>query len=419
MVIFRRRGSRSDVDHRFARLVDKHVGSAMVRAASWFRSNTPSARRPPPAEIGRILLIKFHGIGNIVMLLPSLRALARRYPEAEIDFLSLATNREILSDTGELSKTILLDAATPLRFFFSVVRTLPTIRARRYDLAVDFEQFARVSAILAALSGARIRVGFDTPGQSREGLYTVPVAYREHLHMSRLFLRLSEAAGADIPGLEAEKFDRRIELMPSHYVESRAVEAAAGADPGTPLVVMHPGSGGNLPLRRWPAERFGALARLFEERLGARVVLSGGPHEAALAERVAAASGGRAMNAAGRLSVKGLAALCERAEWVVSNDTSTIHVASAMGTPVVGLYGPNTPFLYGPVGADDILFYKAPECSPCLTNESLKLSNCVDARCMEAIGVEEVFESVCGKFFDAEGSLFPRFKKDRGIGGVS
>jgi ADP-heptose:LPS heptosyltransferase len=106
-----------------------------------------------------------------------------------------------------------------------------------------------------------------------------------------------------------------------------------------------------------------------------------------------------AANIAGRLTLRGFAALCEAAPFVVSNDTAAVHIASAMGTRVVGLYGPNTPLLYGPMGDEDLVFYPEPPCSPCLCNITSKLSDCREARCMEATTVDAVFDAIRKKYF--------------------
>jgi ADP-heptose:LPS heptosyltransferase len=94
------------------------------------------------------------------------------------------------------------------------------------------------------------------------------------------------------------------------------------------------------------------------------------------------------------------------AAFVVSNDTATVHIASAMGTPVVGLYGPNTPFLYGPLGDNDLVFYSELPCSPCLCNITSKLSDCRKAVCMESITVDAVFDGIRARFFEG-GSAAP------------
>jgi ADP-heptose:LPS heptosyltransferase len=98
---------------------------------------------------------------------------------------------------------------------------------------------------------------------------------------------------------------------------------------------------------------------------------------------------------------------------MISSDTAPVHIASAMGAPVVGLYGPNTPFLYGPSGDNNLVFYHQIPCSPCLTNTNRKLSKCSFARCMDGITVGEVAAGIEMKYFGRGGELKAAFKKSR------
>ena len=378
---------KSDSDLRFARSVDRRLGSLLVRllAAPGF-----SRGSAPAGEPRRILLIKFHGIGNIVMLLPSLRAIRSRYRAAEIDLVTFSSNREVCACLADVDRTHLLDGESLATFVRSAAGLLPLLRSRRYDLVVDFEQFALASAVLAALTGAPRRVGFATPSGPRGRAFTSPVEYLESGHMSRIFLEVAQRAGAAL--------DTRTPLPPlpsrDGEEELRSWAGRSGIGERDTVVVLHPGSSPNLTLRRWPAERFAELADRLGAAFDARIVVTGEAQERGLADSVARGMRSQARVAAGELGFTAFAALCRRASLVVSNDTSAVHVASAVGTPVAGLYGPNTPFLYGPTGGRDLVFYHPLPCSPCLTNDNAKVSNCRRARCMELITVDEVFEAV-------------------------
>ncbi|TAL16649.1 glycosyltransferase family 9 protein [bacterium] len=404
-----------DSELRFARFLDSLLGNLLLRTAPLLLPS-PKKARPVADEVKNILLIKFHGIGNIVMILPALRALRKRFPGARIDFLTLDTNKGILAGTKGLHESHFLASDTIVDFLFSMKKTLPVLKAANYDLIIDFEQFANISTLISALLGAPERVGFAAHGPSRVKVYTKAVPYEETAHMWRIFMRLAETAGAS-----PDNPEREIDLTDSHMAEAAALEKEAGISPSDVMVVMHPGSSSNLPIRRWPSERFGYLsAQLFRE-FGAKTLVTGIPGEKSIIDDVVAASESTAFNAAGKLSVKGLAALCRRAELVVSNDTATVHIASAMGTPVVGLFGPNTPFLYGPVGKSDVVFYTKPHCSPCLTNTNRKLSGCRKPDCMLAIEPETVFSAIKREYFPSGKLISGPFKKNRDLttGGAS
>ena len=107
----------------------------------------------------------------------------------------------------------------------------------------------------------------------------------------------------------------------------------------------------------------------------------------------------RSINAVNRLNLKELAVLIEQCRFFISNDTAPVHIASAMKTPVVAFYGPNTPYLYGPRGKNDLVFYKDLFCSPCITNYNAKIHKCDHSTCMKTITVEEVLEGIEKKYF--------------------
>jgi ADP-heptose:LPS heptosyltransferase len=301
--------------------------------------------------------------------------------------VTLARNRELLEGVDDLDEVLLVED----RNLFAILRTylgaLRKARAALPDLVVDFEQFARASAIFAFLSGAPHTIGLDTPGHGRGRMFHARVPYDDAIHTSETFLGLARAAGVAAKSYEP--------LPPPTFEADRAAADGllreAGAGDG-PVFVFHPGSGDNFLGRRWAARNFARLADHLLERNGGIVVVTGSASEAPLAEevRAGAARRDRIVSAAGRLGVRALAALCGRAALVVSNDTSPVHLASAMGRPVLGLYGPNTPVLYGPLSPGSVAFYHRTPCSPCLTNFNYKTSFCRMPVCIRTITVEEV-----------------------------
>lgn len=383
-----------------AKAIDRYVGIFVCYVLVALREvREYVAPREDLVEAKSILLIKFWGLGNIVLLLPVVRLLRTRYPKARITFVSLSRNRDILDACPHLDRRIYVNDRNVFTLLWTLVAAVFRAGGTRPDLAIDFEQFARSSTILAVLARAKQVVGLATPGQGRAVLYHKRVRYDDRQHMGQTYLDLARAAGV------AERVYRP-EPMPvgdAHREEARAFLGEAGRGPEDgPLVLFHPGSGDNFAGRRWPSESFAALADRLVAEEGARVVVSGGSAEKGLVREVigAVSRKDRVLDAAGRLSVLGLAALIERCAFVVTNDTAPVHMASSLGVPVFAFYGPNTPRLYGPLSRDSFAFFRALPCSPCLTNMNYKTSHCRMPVCIRDIGVDEVADRV--KTFLAE-----------------
>lgn len=358
------------------------------------RATTPPRGTTPVPSPRRILGIKFYGLGNAVMLIPVLTAVRERFPDVELDFLTLAGNASLLERSGVVSRALTVDTATLPRFAASLWRTVRALRARRYDVVLDFEQFVKISTILAWASGAPERIGFNTDGQRRGFMYTTRVVYTDSDHMTGIYARLLRPLGIGGP-LPVPPFA----TAPQDRAAVRAFLQQAAVPPDHfPLVVVHLGIGDNfyrIPLKRWDPSNFAAVADGLAGRWGAAVVFTGrGAEERALIAQVRAQMRHAALDACDRFTVPELAALLERAHFVVANDTSVMHLASLVGTPVVAVFGPTAPLHYGPRGDRNLVFYRDLYCSPCLTNYNLKVSRCLDPVCMRSIGAPEVLEAI-------------------------
>lgn len=341
--------------------------------------------RTPAAveQVRHVLIVKFWGLGNWALLRPIVRDVRSRYPSARVTIATLAGNAPLARDLAD--DLLLVRTDSVLRTLRDLAGAVRRLRRDPPDLALDFEQFARSGALLARLGRAAQRVGFRTGTRSRDGLYTVTVPFRGDAHAARSFRDLAEAGGLTPAPYEPGA------LRPTPAGEAGvAAHVAAG-----PYVVLHPGSGDNFPGRRWSVAGFAAAGRLAMS-LGRHVLVTGGPGEVALAERTAAAVGEGACSLAGELSIEELVALLARADALVSNDTGPVHIASQLDTPVLAIYGPNTPVLYGPLSRNSRAFYRELPCSPCITVANYRSSRCRIFTCMAAIPVGEVVHHLRG-----------------------
>jgi lipopolysaccharide heptosyltransferase I len=295
----------------------------------------------------RLLVVRLGSLGDLVHTLPAVAALRRTFPTATIDWLVDASHREFLELVPAVSSLIVLRDRTA-RAWLDVRGQL---RARGYDVAVDFQGLLK-SAALARLSGARRVVGFDV-GSLRERtaapFYTERVEAGEGQHVIEKNLRLARALG-----VEAGPYE-----FPLAAVESPAIDAVL-ADANAPLALINPGAA--WPNKRWPPDRFADVAAHLRQRHGLAPLVLWGPGERDIADAIRARSNGAAV-VAPATGLADLVAAARAARVIVSGDTGPLHIAAAVGVPAVALFGPTNPARNGPWDTDDISIGRYASCS--------------------------------------------------------
>jgi ADP-heptose:LPS heptosyltransferase len=367
-------------------------------------ATTPPLPGAPPLRPRRVLCIKTYGLGNIAMILSVISALRREIPEVEVDFLTLPENRSLLELSGLVHRVLAVDTSSYGSLAKSLLVNIRDIITRRYDVVIDFEQFVKLSAIIAFLSGAPHRFGFNTDGQRRGWLYTTRIVYTDSEHMSQTFMRLLRPLQIDTsPGEINFATGPEAEEAVQALLDEHGVARDAG-----PLIIVHVGSGPNfydVPLKRWPIQYFAELADALAERHGATLLFTGkGEEEHALVHEAMRLMRGPAIDACDRLDISGLLALLRRADLTVCNDTSVVHLAVALRSPVAVLFGPTDPLQYGPPKPEDLILYQDLYCSPCLTNYNLKVSYCANPVCIRSIPVERALAAIEEKYFGENAS---------------
>jgi lipopolysaccharide heptosyltransferase I len=282
----------------------------------------------------RILIVKLGSIGDIVHTLPSLAAIRRALPNAEISWVVERRSAEILRDNPLLDRLIEVDTKALRRGLVSgeTLRAprqqLRQLRASAFDLALDFQGLLK-SASIARLSGARRIFGFSRSRFLLSRTIVVP----KQTHVIRKGLGLVRGAlDIAVPG-EASQFEFPLAVNPSH--DSEAHQAAS--ETGGNYAILNPGGG--WPTKLWSAERFGSLADQLWLHHGLRSLVTHGPDEGELAQTVLRASTSNKARAVS-LSLKGFYALAKNARVYIGGDTGPTHLAIAAGAPIVGLFGP-------------------------------------------------------------------------------
>jgi ADP-heptose:LPS heptosyltransferase len=348
------------LDVKWMRWVDNQVGNLACNVLAAAKRVTGPFQTPRP-HVRKIAVMKFFGIGSIVVGSPSLVALREAYPDAEIHFVSFKSNREILEILGLADRHWFVDNSSPKAFVASTLALTKALRDEKFDLVIDFEFFAKFPLVLSGLAGIPKKAGFYlTLEPWRRTLLDVPGSYNHYYHTKDIFLSLVYLlTTGDLYYLDFESFRAKYEY-PQVDVgdEARAAVArlleARGRE-GRRVVVINPNTSPDLApeVRKWPEPRYAELARrILEESPDTFVVFIGAKSEKPYVDRVASAVGSpRAQSLAGDLSLKQLIALFEEASLFVTNDSGPMHLACLVDTPTVGLFFADTPTVFAPLGS--------------------------------------------------------------------
>lgn len=298
-----------------------------------------------------ILIVRLGALGDLVHAIPAAAALRAAYPAARIDWLVEARHREILDLVTCIDRILVLEKPT----LGGWVQASRQLRAGGYDIALDFQGLMK-SAVLSRASGARRVLGFSIwhlrekgarPFYSESVNVAAPPGGERHvIHKN---LRLLEALGITTTAI----------AFPLRRVDSAARDAIAARAAGVPFALINPGAA--WPNKRWDARRFGELAAFLREVRELVPFVLWGPGEEQLAQAVVDASAGAALLAP-PTRLADLAEICRSAALMVSGDTGPLHMAAALDTPIVSIFGPTDPSRNGPWLEDDIAVSRYPAC---------------------------------------------------------
>jgi heptosyltransferase-2 len=335
---------------------------------------------------GRILVVQTAFLGDVVLTTPLLRELKRAHPESRLTVLTTPLGAATLAGLRGLHGLIAYDKNAKERGIMATLRLVRRVRRERFDLVIAAHRSGR-TGILARASGARVRVGFS--GAAGAWAYTERVPWEPARHAVHRYLALAGACGGDPAAADARP---ELAVLPEAQARIASLLAAEGIGERDAVLSIVPGS--IWGTKRWTTSGFGALARA-ARALGLRPVLVGSPAEAMLCNEVAALAGGGVPVLAGRTGIPDLAALCARSRAVVTNDSGPGHVAAAVGTPVVAVFGPTVPaFGYTPFGeAHRIVERAGLECRPC-DRHGPQVCPLGHHRCMQEIGADAVLEAL-------------------------
>lgn len=390
------------------RFVDRWLGIPACAVLTLWRRLFDHRRGTDPVR--RILFLKLVEQGATVLASPALRTAVERVGADNVFFMVLEENRPILDMLGIVKpeNVISIPKGGLLATLRGLIAAVARVRREKIDSVLDFELFARSSAVLGYLTGAGRRVGYHAyngDGPWRGDLLTHRLVYSPQVHTLRAMLVQTEAlwldpAGLPALGIDTSAFDEslaRFQPTAAEIEEVRGVlrERSGGREP-KPLVLLNANASDLIPLRKWEGDRYVTLARrLLDEYPDLTIAFTGAPSEAPpIDELVRQVGNPRCISMAGRTTMRQLLVLFTLGDVLVTNDSGPAHFAALTDIDIVTLFGPETPRLWGVLGPRSHVISLGLPCTPCVSAYNNRLSSCTNNLCMQGITVDRVHETV-------------------------
>lgn len=386
------------MDSDFLRGLDKHLGRPvcfLFSLLNLFR------RKNRDVDVKNILVLELFEMGAAVMAYPAIRCLQKSYPQANVYCLctdSIKEAWEILNAVPS-ERILAVENRGFFRFGFSLLSRLLQLRKLKIDLMFDLGLFMRIPSLIAFMSGAKLTAGFnryDMEGLYRGSYYDYPVAFNQNTHIAKNFLALVSTVlnkKNDFPNFKcgvdiwAHEFPRyRSDSTISAGVKRKLSQAYPGYQQH-PVILVCPDVGRNLSVRNYPQELYAAaIKKILLNKPESLVVLIGTVANRETCERIASEVGHRqCIDFSGQTAtLRELLELLELAALLIGNDNGPLHFASMTSCRILGLFGAETPLLYGPLGYC-VALYQFYQCSPCLSAYNHKRTRCIDNRCLKTL----------------------------------
>ncbi len=347
-----------------------------------------------------ILIVKLSAIGDVIHTLPALNAIRKQYPSAHITWLVEEAAHALVQGHEALDRVLVSKRKRWIKSLFSpkspfhekmesfrqACHFIKQLRNTPYDLVLDFQALLK-SGVLIGLSRGKHKAGFDRGMEHMEHSYLFlnkripPVAMDNHAILRSMML-------LDALGIKTDKIEYKLPLQDQDRKKTDDLLARHGITKNSknPLVAVSPVAKWETKL--WTNPKFAVLADKLIEQYNARLVFTGGPEDWPTVQDIMSLMKSQAVSLAGKTTLKMLAALFEKTDFVISTDTGPMHLAAAVGTPVAALFGPTAPWRTGPFGNNHQIIRAELECSPCFKRQ------CGTMDCMRQISVQQVLEGV-------------------------
>lgn len=362
-------------------------------------------RKSPPKSVKNIVIIKMFGIGSIVLMVPMIRALKSRYPDADVSFITFAGNKDIPKIYDMAGTIYAIRKNSFFNFLADTLKVVIRLRNKGISVSIDGEFFSRYNAVLSLLLGADYRIGFFDRSIYRGNFMDYHGTYNHKRHMTANFLALTTPLSCEQNNL----------ILPPPILSKDCVKSAReklarfSLSPDKPIILFNCNTSDTSPEidRSWPRSYFVRVAGHCLSK-NYQIVFTGGPGQRAKTEEVALESGKGAVSMAEMIGIEELMALMRMSFLLITNDSGPLHIAVSQGLPTFSFFGTESPVIYGHHFGLHRIFYSDLPCSPCLSVFSFKRGTCeLSSQCMREIKPEEVISC----FDKMEGELLDHFRK--------
>ena len=338
-----------------------------------------------PSKMYRILIIMMGGIGNMIFFTPALKALRKAYPSSRISFLLGPFGAENVIEGSDLinrKSTVEYEKHKGLKGKIKLIREQ---RTENFSLSITSTGINPIkSGLLCCLAGIKNRLGENIEGKGF--FYNLKVPFDKNSHEVESNISLMQKLGIKVK-------DKSLYIYRSSEDKNYARRICADYNLERKLVIgMHPGSGmQHADFKRWPKDRFAQLADWLIDAYNASIIIFGGPEEISLAYDIKKLMKNESLIMTGRTTLAQTAALIEKCCLFISNDSGLLHVACAVNTPTVGIYGPTNYKRTRPYSDSSVLIRKDLSCSPCYKGKPI---HCFHMKCFNLITLKDVKEKI-------------------------
>ena len=322
-----------------------------------------------------ILIIKLRYIGDVLLATPTVSAIKAARPDVRVTMMVNRGTEDVLSGNPDMNEILVLDKGS----LAAQSQLIAGLRRRRFDTVIDLTDGDR-SAFMSWISGAPVRIGFNDEQRWRGHYYTQVVQSMPGVQ-HRIDRDLESLKSL---GIQAGSRDPQLWLTQEEANSADQVLDQLGVQRSQSMVILQPGA--RYWFKAWPPERFAELADRLTSQYGCQVLIGGSDQDIDLAQQIRQMAKSNPVIMAGRTTIKQFSAIAKKSALFVGSDSGAMHIAAAVGTPVVALFGPSNPAEWGPRGEAIEVIYKGLDCRTCFHPTCHR----GEQNCMKLISVDEV-----------------------------